>query len=81
MKKMNQYLKTAWYNILHNKGYAIFCFLDTTLTFIFIVLILQLELLLTLNKERTTIVMVTHDERIAQKTHRIIRLLDGLNSI
>jgi putative ABC transport system ATP-binding protein len=36
-----------------------------------------MDLLLTLNKEGTTIVMVTHDERIAQKTHRIIRLLDG----
>jgi putative ABC transport system ATP-binding protein len=36
-----------------------------------------LDILLTLNKEGTTIVMVTHDERIAQKTHRIIRLLDG----
>jgi putative ABC transport system ATP-binding protein len=36
-----------------------------------------LELLLTLNKEGTTIVMVTHDERIAKQTHRIIRLLDG----
>jgi putative ABC transport system ATP-binding protein len=38
-----------------------------------------MELLLNLNKEGTTIVMVTHDERIAQKTHRIIRLLDGKN--
>jgi putative ABC transport system ATP-binding protein len=36
-----------------------------------------MELLLNLNREGTTIVMVTHDERIAQKTHRIIRLLDG----
>jgi putative ABC transport system ATP-binding protein len=36
-----------------------------------------LELLLSLNKERTTIIMVTHDECIAQKTHRTIRLLDG----
>jgi putative ABC transport system ATP-binding protein len=36
-----------------------------------------LDILLTLNKEGTTIVMVTHDERIAQKTHRIISLLDG----
>jgi putative ABC transport system ATP-binding protein len=36
-----------------------------------------LELLLSLNKEGTTIVMVTHDERIAKQTNRIIRLLDG----
>jgi putative ABC transport system ATP-binding protein len=36
-----------------------------------------LALLLTLNKEGTTIVMVTHDERIAAQTHRIVRLLDG----
>jgi putative ABC transport system ATP-binding protein len=36
-----------------------------------------LELLLNLNREGTTIVMVTHDERIAEQTHRIVRLLDG----
>ncbi|MDR1581875.1 MAG: ABC transporter ATP-binding protein [Prevotellaceae bacterium] len=36
-----------------------------------------LELLLDLNREGTTIVMVTHDEKIAERTHRIIRLLDG----
>lgn len=36
-----------------------------------------LELLLALNKEGTTIVMVTHDEKIAERTHRIVRLLDG----
>lgn len=36
-----------------------------------------LELLLNLNREGTTIVMVTHDEHIARQTHRIIRLLDG----
>jgi putative ABC transport system ATP-binding protein len=36
-----------------------------------------LELLLTLNREGTTIVMVTHDEHIAKRTHRTIRLLDG----
>jgi putative ABC transport system ATP-binding protein len=36
-----------------------------------------LELLLALNREGTTIVMVTHDEKIAERTHRIVRLLDG----
>ena len=28
-------------------------------------------------KDRTTVVMVTHDARQAEKTHRIIRLFDG----
>ncbi|MDR2139030.1 MAG: ABC transporter ATP-binding protein [Tannerella sp.] len=36
-----------------------------------------LELLLTLNREGSTIVMVTHDERIAKRTNRTVRLLDG----
>ncbi|HEY8783398.1 MAG TPA: ABC transporter ATP-binding protein [Mucilaginibacter sp.] len=37
-----------------------------------------LEILLQLNqKEGTTIVMVTHDENMAQKTHRLVRLFDG----
>jgi putative ABC transport system ATP-binding protein len=31
-----------------------------------------------LNKEEnTTIVMVTHDEHLAEQAHRIIRLFDG----
>ena len=30
-----------------------------------------------LNKDGTTIVMVTHDQRLASKTHRIVRLFDG----
>ena len=29
------------------------------------------------NNEGTTIVMVTHDESMAQKTHRLVRLFDG----
>jgi putative ABC transport system ATP-binding protein len=37
-----------------------------------------MEILLKLNKEdNTTIVMVTHDERMAKKTERIIRFFDG----
>lgn len=37
-----------------------------------------MEILTNLNKENgTTIVMVTHDERMANKTHRLIRLYDG----
>ena len=28
-------------------------------------------------KEGTTIVMVTHDPRMADKTHRVVRLFDG----
>ncbi len=30
-----------------------------------------------LNRDGQTIIMVTHDDRIAQRAHRIIRLLDG----
>jgi putative ABC transport system ATP-binding protein len=37
-----------------------------------------MEILLHLNKtEGTTIVMVTHDEQMARKTHRLVRLFDG----
>ena len=37
-----------------------------------------MDILLHLNKtEGTTIVMVTHDEQMAKKTHRLIRLFDG----
>ena len=37
-----------------------------------------MDILLNLNQERgTTIVMVTHDERMAQRTHRLVRLFDG----
>jgi putative ABC transport system ATP-binding protein len=35
------------------------------------------ELLEKLNKEGKTVVIVTHDERLAEKTKRIIRLMDG----
>jgi putative ABC transport system ATP-binding protein len=37
-----------------------------------------MDILINLNKnDGTTIVMVTHDEHMAQKTHRLVRLFDG----
>lgn len=37
-----------------------------------------MDILLQLNKnDGTTIVMVTHDEQMAKKTHRLVRLFDG----
>jgi len=37
-----------------------------------------MDILHSLNeKEGTTIVMVTHDERFASRTNRIVRLFDG----
>jgi putative ABC transport system ATP-binding protein len=37
-----------------------------------------MDILINLNrKEGTTIVMVTHDESMAKKTHRLVRLFDG----
>jgi putative ABC transport system ATP-binding protein len=37
-----------------------------------------MEILMNLNKnDGTTIVMVTHDEHMANKTHRLVRLFDG----
>ena len=37
-----------------------------------------MDILINLNKnDGTTIVMVTHDERMAGKTHRLVRLFDG----
>ncbi len=37
-----------------------------------------MEILETLNREdKTTIIMVTHDENMAQRTHRLVRLFDG----
>lgn len=37
-----------------------------------------MEILINLNRQdNTTIVMVTHDENMAQKTHRLVRLFDG----
>jgi putative ABC transport system ATP-binding protein len=37
-----------------------------------------MDILLHLNqKEGTTVVMVTHDESMARRTHRLVRLFDG----
>ena len=36
-----------------------------------------MDILIRLNREGTTIVMVTHDEKLAQETGRILRLFDG----
>jgi putative ABC transport system ATP-binding protein len=37
-----------------------------------------MDILIHLNKtEGTTIIMVTHDENMAKKTHRLVRLFDG----
>jgi len=37
-----------------------------------------MELLLNLNKDKgTTLIIVTHDPRIAEQTKRVIRLVDG----
>jgi putative ABC transport system ATP-binding protein len=36
-----------------------------------------LEIIDTLNEEGKTIVMVTHDEAIAYRAHRVVRLMDG----
>ena len=36
-----------------------------------------LELLEDIHREGATIVMVTHDPRMAEKTHRVVRLFDG----
>ena len=36
-----------------------------------------MDILLQLNREGSTIVMVTHDESMARKTHRLVRLFDG----
>lgn len=42
MKQLSGYLRSALYNIRHNKAYAAFCILGTALTFLFIIILLQL---------------------------------------
>ncbi len=38
-----------------------------------------MELILTLNRDRgTTMIIVTHDPKVAEQTQRIIRLADGV---
>ena len=36
-----------------------------------------MDILLKLNEEGTTVIMVSHDEREAQRVHRIVRVFDG----
>jgi putative ABC transport system ATP-binding protein len=37
-----------------------------------------MDLLIKINQtDKSTIVMVTHDENMARKTHRLVRLFDG----
>lgn len=47
MKQLSGYLRSALYNIRHNKAYAAFCILGTALTFIFVIILLQLTHTLT----------------------------------
>lgn len=42
MKQLSGYLRSALYNIRHNKAYAAFCIVGTALTFVFIIILLQL---------------------------------------
>ena len=42
MNKFYSYINSAIYNIRHNKAYAAFCILGTSLTFVFISIVLQL---------------------------------------
>lgn len=42
MKQLSDYLRSALYNIRHNKAYAAFCILGTALTFVFVIILLQL---------------------------------------
>lgn len=42
MKILLSYLKTGWWNITHNKMYALFYGLGTAITFIFVIILLQI---------------------------------------
>lgn len=67
MKKINGYIRSAWYNILHNQTYALFCVFGTALTFIFITIVLQLGIQITsdnppfINSERTFVIDTYED--------------------
>lgn len=47
MKRLSDYLRSALYNIGHNKAYAAFCILGTALTFVFVIILLQLAHVMT----------------------------------
>ena len=36
-----------------------------------------MEILQNLNKEGRTIILITHDEKVAQKANRIVKIIDG----
>lgn len=42
MKILRSYIKTGWYNITHNRMYALFYSLGTAITFIFVIILLQI---------------------------------------
>jgi ABC-type antimicrobial peptide transport system permease subunit len=50
MNILSDYIRTAIYNIWHNKAYAVFCLFGTALTFVFIVILLQLVHVVTGNE-------------------------------
>ncbi|MDR1554387.1 MAG: ABC transporter permease [Prevotellaceae bacterium] len=50
MNILSDYIRTAIYNIWHNKAYALFCLFGTALTFIFVIILLQLIYIVTGNE-------------------------------
>ncbi|MDR3246966.1 MAG: ABC transporter permease [Prevotellaceae bacterium] len=47
MNILSDYIRTAIYNIWHNKAYALFCLFGTALTFVFVIILLQLVYIVT----------------------------------